>query len=129
MRKNPEKTSVVVSETGNVTPPAALESRRNVFLTGVGAAILALGAVLPAIAQLPLVPPSVVDPNLAVRKVAFGLSQPTSMAFIGTNDILVLEKASEQDVFARSRVPMRPDAKDHGEDPYVVDPRGDEPST
>jgi len=94
MRKNPEKTSVVVSETGNVTPPAALESRRNVFLTGVGAAILALGAVLPAIAQLPLVPPSVVDPNLAVRKVAFGLSQPTSMAFIGTNDILVLEKAS-----------------------------------
>src|SRR6266853_2039510 len=94
MRKNPEKTSVVVSETGNVTPTAALESRRNVFLRGLGAAILALGVVLPAIAQLPLVAPSVVDPNLAVRKVAFGLNQPTSMAFIGTNDILVLEKAT-----------------------------------
>jgi glucose/arabinose dehydrogenase len=94
MRKNPEKTSVVVSETGNVTPTATLESRTNVFLAGVGAAILALGVVLPAIAQLPLIPPSVVDPNLAVRKVAFGLNQPTSMAFIGTNDILVLEKAS-----------------------------------
>src|ERR1700730_2201641 len=94
MRNNPRKTSVGVSESGNVTPTAGLESRRNVFHAGVGAAILALGFVLPAIAQLPLVAPSVVDPNLAVRKVAFGLNQPTSMAFIGTNDILVLEKAS-----------------------------------
>src|SRR6266571_4822947 len=94
MRKNPEKTNVVVSETGNVTPTAAPEPRRKVFHAGVGAAILALGFVLPAIAQLPAVPPSVVDPNLAVRKVAFGLNQPTSMAFIGTNDILVLEKAT-----------------------------------
>ena len=38
--------------------------------------------------------PSLVDPNLAVRAVTTNLSQPTSMAFIGANDILVLEKAS-----------------------------------
>src|SRR5438876_5678827 len=38
--------------------------------------------------------PSLVDSNLAVRAVITNLDQPTSMAFIGTNDILVLEKAS-----------------------------------
>ena len=38
--------------------------------------------------------PAVLDPNLAVDTVVTGLSQPTSMAFIGRNDILVLEKAS-----------------------------------
>src|SRR5262245_58163818 len=38
--------------------------------------------------------PSVVDPNLAVRTVVSGLTQPTAMAFIGRNDILVLEEAS-----------------------------------
>jgi glucose/arabinose dehydrogenase len=38
--------------------------------------------------------PALVDPDLAVRTVVSGLVQPTSMAFIGPNDILVLEKAS-----------------------------------
>ena len=38
--------------------------------------------------------PTLVDPNLAVRTVVSGLAQPTTMAFIGPNDILVLEKAS-----------------------------------
>jgi glucose/arabinose dehydrogenase len=38
--------------------------------------------------------PSVVDPNLAVRTAASGLDQPISMAFIGPNDMLVLEKAT-----------------------------------
>src|SRR5215510_14105765 len=38
--------------------------------------------------------PTVVDPNLAVRTVVSGLNQPTTMAFIGANDIFVLEKAS-----------------------------------
>ena len=90
MRQNPAKTSNI----GNIMPTAALASPRNVLLTAVGAVILALGVVLPAIAQLPLVAPSLVDPNLAVRKVAFGLNQPTSMAFIGANDILALEKAT-----------------------------------
>ena len=36
--------------------------------------------------------PSLVDQNLQVRTVATGLNQPTSLAFIGTNDLLVLEK-------------------------------------
>jgi len=38
--------------------------------------------------------PTLVDPNLRVRTVITGLAQPTSMAFIGANDFLVLEKAS-----------------------------------
>jgi uncharacterized repeat protein (TIGR01451 family) len=36
--------------------------------------------------------PSMLDPNLSVQTVVSGLSQPTSMAFIGNNDFLVLEK-------------------------------------
>jgi glucose/arabinose dehydrogenase len=38
--------------------------------------------------------PSVLDPNLDVRTVVSGLDQPTSMAFLGPDDILVLEKAT-----------------------------------
>src|SRR5258705_13692590 len=38
--------------------------------------------------------PQLVDQNLAVRAVVTNLNQPTSMAFIGPNEILVLEKAS-----------------------------------
>jgi glucose/arabinose dehydrogenase len=41
-------------------------------------------------------PATVLDPNLAVRTVAAGLNQPTTMAFLGQNDFLVLEKASGQ---------------------------------
>ena len=36
--------------------------------------------------------PSMLDPNLSVQTVVTGLSQPTSMAFIGVNDFFVLEK-------------------------------------
>src|SRR5205823_3569318 len=36
--------------------------------------------------------PSMTDPNLSVRTVITGLSQPTSLAFIGSNDFFVLEK-------------------------------------
>src|SRR5919201_113847 len=36
--------------------------------------------------------PSVVDPNLTVRTVVGGLALPTSIAFLGSNDFLVLEK-------------------------------------
>jgi glucose/arabinose dehydrogenase len=36
--------------------------------------------------------PTVVDPNLGVRTVVTGLSQPTTMAFLAPNDFLVLEK-------------------------------------
>ncbi len=45
-----------------------------------------------AVAQV--VGPTLVDGNLAVRTAATGLSQPTTMAFIGPDDFLVLEKAS-----------------------------------
>jgi glucose/arabinose dehydrogenase len=38
--------------------------------------------------------PSVVDPDLQVRTVASGLAQPTSAAFLGDDDVLVLEKAT-----------------------------------
>src|SRR5687768_2043194 len=38
--------------------------------------------------------PSLVDPNLQVRTVVSGLETPTTMAFLGPNDLLVLEKAS-----------------------------------
>lgn len=40
------------------------------------------------------VSPTVLDPNLAVRTVVSGLTMPTSMAFIGQSDFLVLEKST-----------------------------------
>ena len=46
----------------------------------------------PATAQTPL--PTLTDDNLMVRAVVSGLTQPTSMAFIGNNDFFVLEKGS-----------------------------------
>ena len=36
--------------------------------------------------------PSLTDPNLSVKTVVNGLSQPTSMAFIGNNDFFIFEK-------------------------------------
>ena len=36
--------------------------------------------------------PSLIDPTLSVRTVASGLVTPTSMAFLGPDDMLVLEK-------------------------------------
>jgi glucose/arabinose dehydrogenase len=59
-------------------------------LTLAVAAPLALAA--PAAAQ----GPAVLDPDLAVRTAVSGLSSPVSMAFIGDDDFLVLEKASGQ---------------------------------
>jgi aldose sugar dehydrogenase len=47
-----------------------------------------------ASAQAP--PPSVVDDDLEVRTAASGLSQPISMAFLGRDDFLVVEKATGQ---------------------------------
>lgn len=40
--------------------------------------------------------PSLVDRNLVVDTVVSGLQQPISMAFLGANDFLILEKASGQ---------------------------------
>jgi glucose/arabinose dehydrogenase len=55
----------------------------------VGAAIIAGHAIQ---AQPPS--PVMLDPNLGVRTVVTGLNQPTSVAFLGANDMLVLEKAT-----------------------------------
>jgi glucose/arabinose dehydrogenase len=38
--------------------------------------------------------PSMLDPHLGVRTVGSGLNQPTSLAFLGANDMLVLEKTT-----------------------------------
>jgi uncharacterized repeat protein (TIGR01451 family) len=38
--------------------------------------------------------PTMLDPNLTVSTVISGLNQPTSLAFLGTNDLLVLEKGA-----------------------------------
>ena len=53
--------------------------------------LLALVAPAPTLAA-----PTVVDPDLEVRVAASGLSLPTAMAFLGANDMLVLEKLSGQ---------------------------------
>src|SRR5688572_29657313 len=56
----------------------------------------AIGAVL-AIeyrAEAQAAGPTLVDSNLRVTAAASGFIQPTSFAFIGANDVLVLEKAS-----------------------------------
>ncbi|HEV3204466.1 MAG TPA: hypothetical protein VGY77_08790, partial [Gemmataceae bacterium] len=38
--------------------------------------------------------PVILDPNLGVRTVVGNLTQPTSMAFLGENDFIVLEKTT-----------------------------------
>jgi glucose/arabinose dehydrogenase len=53
-----------------------------------------LGLAGTAAAQTPPPVPEVLDPDLAVRTTVSDLVQPTSMAFIGRDDFLVLEKAS-----------------------------------
>jgi glucose/arabinose dehydrogenase len=55
-------------------------------------AAVCVGVTTPTAAQS--VGPSVVDPALAVRTVVAGLEQPIHMAFLGPDDLLVLEKAS-----------------------------------
>jgi glucose/arabinose dehydrogenase len=54
-------------------------------------AVLVTAFFLPARAEAA---PSVLDPNLAVRTAASGLTIPISMAFLGPNDMFVLEKDS-----------------------------------
>ena len=57
----------------------------------ISASLALCGATPLAIAQAP---PSVVDPALGIRVVASGLGQPTQIAFLSSNDFLVLEKAT-----------------------------------
>jgi|SRR5215207_9479906 len=55
---------------------------------------LALAAPLVFAGSAPAQAPELVDRDLAVRVAASGLEQPVSMAFLGRNEMLVLEKAS-----------------------------------
>jgi glucose/arabinose dehydrogenase len=57
---------------------------------------LAVAAPLAFATAAPAQEPELLDPDLAVQTAASGLSQPVSMAFIGKDDMLVLEKASGQ---------------------------------
>jgi hypothetical protein len=62
-----------------------------VILGGLATAVATLALVdRPLDAQL--TPPSVVDPRLDVRTAVSGFVTPVSLAFIGANDMLVLEK-------------------------------------
>jgi glucose/arabinose dehydrogenase len=54
--------------------------------------IAALAAVAFAFPADAVAAPEVLDPNLAVRTAASGLVTPASIAFLGANDMLVLEK-------------------------------------
>jgi len=51
-------------------------------------------AAIDTLIQPAAISPTMLDPNLTVSTVVSGLVQPTSMAFLGANDFLVLEKAS-----------------------------------
>jgi aldose sugar dehydrogenase len=61
-----------------------------------GALALALAAALTFATAAPAQEPELLDPDLDVRAAVSGLTQPISMAFIGKDDMLVLEKASGQ---------------------------------
>jgi len=72
----------------------ALSRVRRYRLGGVIAASVWLAIMFTGHNHVRAVGPAVLDPNLAVNTVVTGLSQPTSMAFLGASDFLVLEKAS-----------------------------------
>src|SRR5688572_2230813 len=65
------------------------DSWKRALAGGVAAALIAGASVQAAFGQ-----PTVLDSNLAVRTVVSGLNQPTTMAFLGANDALILEKAT-----------------------------------
>lgn len=73
---------------------------------------IGLHALLPnapsRVTSQPPPPPSVVDPALAVRIVVTGLNQPTTKAFIGQNDFLVLEKPTGKVLRVTNGVLPRP---------------------
>jgi glucose/arabinose dehydrogenase len=65
-------------------------------------ALVTLATLFPSTAAAQIVR----DPNLGVRTVASGLVTPSTMAFIGPNDILVLEKNTGRVQRIRDGVPM-----------------------
>ena len=62
-------------------------------------AVLAMTALLAGVLAAPALAqtgPQLVDPNLGVRPVVTGLTTPSTMAFLGPNDFLVVEKNTGQ---------------------------------
>src|SRR5262249_59399534 len=49
---------------------------------------------LEALEDRALLSPTLLDPNLGVRTVVSGLTQPTTMTFLGNNDFYVFEKTT-----------------------------------
>ncbi|HEV8187661.1 MAG TPA: PQQ-dependent sugar dehydrogenase, partial [Pyrinomonadaceae bacterium] len=79
---------VVPSSAGQVTNSATVSGSENDSdPTNNTAAVM-------TIIQPPALTPTMLDDNLTVNTVIAGLDQPTSLAFIGTNDFFVLEKAT-----------------------------------
>jgi uncharacterized repeat protein (TIGR01451 family) len=56
--------------------------------------------------------PGMTDPNLSVKTIVNGLSQPTSMAFIGNNDFLIFEKNTGKVQRVKNGVIQSPPALD-----------------
>jgi len=68
---------------------------RHTFLSSfVAVCLIGAAMTLMSLNELRAAGPTLVDRNLQAGIVASGLNQPTGFAFIGTNDILVLEKAT-----------------------------------
>ena len=65
-------------------------------VSGLALAVATTLALAPAADAQSPTDPEVLDPALAVSPAASGLSQPISMAFLGKDEMLVLEKASGQ---------------------------------
>src|SRR5215210_473041 len=70
-----------------------MRNRTRLLRRGLALAVAVPLALAPAAAGQA---PEVVDPGLVVDEAATGLNQPVSIAFLGRDDMLVLEKASGQ---------------------------------
>jgi glucose/arabinose dehydrogenase len=73
-----------------------LTRKKMVAIAGLAGALAFADMARQVSAQEPPPAPAMVDPGLGVRTVVSGLTTPVSMAFIGRNDFLVLEKNSGQ---------------------------------
>jgi glucose/arabinose dehydrogenase len=67
---------------------------RRTFMPAAIAALALVGMTGSAVGATQQTGPTVVDPQLEVATLVSGLNQPTSIAFLGANDLLVLEKAT-----------------------------------
>ena len=79
-----------LAATGKLEPRATRSRRELGWALCVLLTCGALAAARPAAAQVP----EMLDARLKVRTIVSGLNQPTNMAFLGSNDFLVLEKAT-----------------------------------